>query len=221
MTLFRPCSRRTKAGQVCPSKAQDWTWAAASGLPDPGSCRRHMTGPEHLAWLDGEAAHAQRDAEEALKLFPACWSWPITQAHQERAWQASRHRSHYATPEQREYGQRCAICKGPCPQGYATMDLVHDWQAGRCGICGDEMPRAQADHDHLTGYFRGLLCLSCNIGEGHAYNDEPVYARYRFRPPAAILGLSIYLPGPDDWKAVAEARILARNLAERDPARRG
>lgn len=41
-------------------------------------------------------------------------------------------------------------------------------QDGRCAICGGP-PDGKAlavDHDHSTGYIRGLLCRGCNTGLG-------------------------------------------------------
>lgn len=34
-----------------------------------------------------------------------------------------------------------------------------------CAICGMQGPNV-VDHDHDTGYVRGVLCARCNIGEG-------------------------------------------------------
>ena len=37
-----------------------------------------------------------------------------------------------------------------------------------CAICAKECTRAlAADHDHITGMFRGLLCNPCNRGLGY------------------------------------------------------
>lgn len=44
-------------------------------------------------------------------------------------------------------------------------------QGGVCAICGAEDPR-HVDHDHLTGYIRGVLCFNCNGGLGH-FQDDP------------------------------------------------
>lgn len=39
-------------------------------------------------------------------------------------------------------------------------------QGGVCAICGAADPE-HVDHDHVTGYIRGILCFNCNGGLGH------------------------------------------------------
>lgn len=38
-------------------------------------------------------------------------------------------------------------------------------QGGVCAICGTEQPE-RVDHDHRTGYIRGILCSNCHAGLG-------------------------------------------------------
>lgn len=49
-------------------------------------------------------------------------------------------------------------------------------QNGRCNVCGkhqDALKKAlSADHDHVTGLFRGLLCFRCNAVLG-LFGDDP------------------------------------------------
>ena len=202
-----PCSRLTRAGKPCPYSAHNWEWALkATGLPDPVSCRRHMTREEHEARRAGEEAWRRVRAEADAKAMPACWSWPVTMEHQERAFQASRDsRGHEA-----------------------AMALIRDWQAGRCAICGRVRGESlmRADHDHDTGYFRGIACDPCNLEEGRAACDCLLFGRYRFRPPAAILGVRIYWAAPDSaaaWFAAAgldPTEELAKHQRDTDPNRR-
>lgn len=49
----------------------------------------------------------------------------------------------------------------------------HVLQKGLCAICSGTCSKAlAADHDHVTGLFRGLLCNNCNRALGH-FKDSP------------------------------------------------
>jgi hypothetical protein len=47
--------------------------------------------------------------------------------------------------------------------------ILFEEQRGRCATCDDEreIERLVVDHNHGTGFIRGLLCRSCNVAEGH------------------------------------------------------
>ncbi|WP_234040356.1 endonuclease VII domain-containing protein [Micromonospora coerulea] len=44
-------------------------------------------------------------------------------------------------------------------------------QGGVCAICDGEDPQ-HLDHDHRTGWVRGILCFNCNGGLGQ-FRDSP------------------------------------------------
>jgi hypothetical protein len=48
-------------------------------------------------------------------------------------------------------------------------------QQGRCALCGDAITAGEAvlDHDHATGYVRGVLHRGCNALEGQIVNAMP------------------------------------------------
>ncbi|MEV5208482.1 endonuclease VII domain-containing protein [Micromonospora sp. NPDC053740] len=45
-------------------------------------------------------------------------------------------------------------------------------QGGVCAICGGAHPQ-HLDHDHRTGWVRGILCFNCNGGLGQ-FRDSPM-----------------------------------------------
>lgn len=62
----------------------------------------------------------------------------------------------------------------------AEADALIAKQGGLCLVCGCVMTltkgprRAQIDHDHKTGLFRGVLCRHCNTGIGLLGDDPEV-----------------------------------------------
>lgn len=59
--------------------------------------------------------------------------------------------------------------------------LLHE-QAGRCAICKTwwkdikQQRKMNIDHNHINGYIRGLLCLSCNMALGYFHDSPEVIA---------------------------------------------
>jgi len=51
-------------------------------------------------------------------------------------------------------------------------------QEGKCKICDKEMKIPNADHDHVTGQYRGLLCNVCNQGLGIYEKHREKFDRY-------------------------------------------
>jgi len=57
--------------------------------------------------------------------------------------------------------------------GGAEFDELLAAQGGRCAICGAGDPE-HVDHDHRTGWVRGILCFNCNGGLGQ-FRDDPAF----------------------------------------------
>lgn len=60
------------------------------------------------------------------------------------------------------------------PEQYEAMLVLQNY---KCAICKTDSPGGSSnkfhiDHDHLTKQIRGLLCHSCNVGQGF-FKDDP------------------------------------------------
>lgn len=57
----------------------------------------------------------------------------------------------------------------------AIYNKMYEEQQGLCKICNKTCDKYKVlciDHDHATGYLRGLLCNHCNLALGH-FKDNP------------------------------------------------
>lgn len=103
------------------------------------------------------------------------------------------------------------------------MVALNEWQAGRCALCGGEVPLRQtvADHAHATGWVRALLCESCNTREARGDrrgDDRPrsrALARYLDHPVTAMLGLRISYQDTPGWRLACAAHLEAEIAAIR------
>ncbi|MDT0270597.1 endonuclease domain-containing protein [Streptomyces sp. DSM 44915] len=124
---------------------------------------------------------------------PACWAWGTEVPTEDTA----RHKllAHAdrigCTPEQAEILWSLERAAGALD----GESVLINWQAGRCAVCG-HVRDLVCDHDHATGLVRGWLCRSCNTTEGTNQNPDTIFARYRERHPAAILGVTIRYLNP-------------------------
>lgn len=85
-----------------------------------------------------------------------------------------------------------------------------DLQAGKCALC-PATRRLSVDHDHDTGFARGLLCQSCNSREGHGRDHADIIA-YRANPlacrPGCMRDLPVGLRPPGETAALHDFRDL-------------
>ncbi|HJR19738.1 MAG TPA: endonuclease VII domain-containing protein [Actinomycetota bacterium] len=58
---------------------------------------------------------------------------------------------------------------------HEVEEMIRD-QRGLCAICLTNEPN-QVDHDHATGYVRGILCGGCNAGLGQFKESSQIIRR--------------------------------------------
>lgn len=81
----------------------------------------------------------------------------------------------WATPKRQHWQcQQCRLEAGYRRAGVRQSSTIPP--AGKsCEMCGDffnvKSP-AHMDHDHVTGLFRGWLCMPCNLLLGHAKDQQ-------------------------------------------------
>lgn len=66
----------------------------------------------------------------------------------------------------------CSACKKKLDAQVRELKKIHTPpKDSKCECCGD-VTNLCLDHDHITGEFRGWLCLNCNHGLGK-FKDNP------------------------------------------------
>jgi len=101
---------------------------------------------------------------------------------------ASHHREIKRVRRQAAHEKRVGKVYGLKPGQYEQLYAA---QGGVCYICrraNGRTKRLSVDHDHVTGFTRGLLCTTCNkYILGHSRDDVEMLQRavsYLLRPPA-------------------------------------
>jgi hypothetical protein len=110
----------------------------------------------HEAWMREKARY---DADPELKAKKLAKQKEWTLANMDRH-KACVRKNHYL----REHGITMP-----------EFDAIFVAQDCKCGLCGKDKSGGHnwaLDHDHKTGYIRGILCFACNAGAGK-FKDDP------------------------------------------------
>ncbi len=86
-------------------------------------------------------------------------------------------------------------------QGWRARGVLGEFpsvQPDRCDACGHVSTRLHMDHCHQTGYFRGFLCPSCNMGLGHIGDTAAAVAKVLAYVQSAEDRISAHLATPPD-----------------------
>lgn len=100
---------------------------------------------------------------------------------------ATHHRARKKALREAAHARRIEATYGITKEQY---EALYEAQGGVCYICQRATGRTRklsVDHDHSTGYVRGLLCRTCNNILGHFRDDEHAALRafeYLQDPPA-------------------------------------
>ena len=130
-------------------------------------------------------------AKSKKKRCRDCITEGIT-THREAKYPGPRCFSHHRENKNRRrnynHGEHITKTYGITAEEYAA---IHKAQGGKCWICQratGARRRLAVDHDHGTGYVRGLLCRTCNYKVlGHLRDDTEAFQRaidYINNPPA-------------------------------------
>lgn len=191
------CTATTVSGRRCKGRASQWPRGVDG---DPQLCGRHLPVPLRETRDVGFAELEQRRVERMDARDPECWSWdpviPFGRIADEFGWD----------PE--DFARRLHS-----REEQALRIALAAWHDRRCAVCGFHDLHLVEDHDHDTGFIRGLLCRSCNGREPHC---DGLFRKYRQRPPTQIL--SIHLRYWDPWSGWAQPRTISPSQLDNHPA---
>lgn len=104
----------------------------------------------------------------------------------------SHHRAKLNDMKRKAHARRIEQEYGLTAEQYQEL---YDFQEQRCWICRratGASRRLSVDHDHRTGFVRGLLCRPCNTMLGQARDSTTFFGRaivYLTNPPAKQLDM--------------------------------
>lgn len=104
----------------------------------------------------------------------------------------SHHRAKLKAMREKAHARRIEAEYGITIEQYRQL---YEFQGERCYICrraNGATRRLSVDHDHRTGFVRGLLCRPCNTMLGHARDETSFFGRaivYLTNPPAKQLDM--------------------------------
>lgn len=102
----------------------------------------------------------------------------------------------YACAVRRDKSQRLAAYRRRLGRPITYQDIPDS-----CEVCGGKT-RIAADHDHVTGKFRGWLCMQCNTALGSLKDD-----------PSRLRALISYLERHADPGAPSDLQVMGQVTA--------
>ncbi|MFI7540575.1 endonuclease VII domain-containing protein [Actinoplanes sp. NPDC049599] len=176
----RDCGKWKPLEQFCAGSKRPS--GRGSYCKDCYNVRSKLSYAKRLQERQGRAVRAARVVPEGHRYCPDCSSIrPLTEFPRSR--NASGGRGRYCKPchnargkeskERLHGGTRQYHLRRRYGIGQAEFDELLAEQGGVCAICGAPDPQ-HVDHDHRTGWVRGILCFNCNGGLGQ-FRDNPVF----------------------------------------------
>lgn len=108
---------------------------------------------------------------------------------------ATHHRARKKALREAAHARRIEATYGITKEQY---EALYEAQGGVCWICQratGKTRKLSVDHDHDTGFVRGLLCRPCNDILGHLRDD-----------PAAAIRVATYLQDPPAFDVIGKVK---------------
>ena len=128
-----------------------------------------------------------RSHPEYMKMYRAKHKERLKEQH--KTWLKDRptyHKDTYDVERAKQYREaNRAVLAEKSWQRRGIIDMTYDAyvsalhnQDRKCKICSRHMELPHVDHDHATGRYRALLCVSCNNGLGIYEKNKDAFEAY-------------------------------------------